>query len=402
MYDVIVIGARCAGSPTAMLLTRKGYRVLLVDRATFPSDAISTHIVWPQGSAILARWGVLDRLTARGLPPICHRMTFDVGPFALRGTVRDPIDDTTGYCPRRTVLDDLLVNAAAESGTEVREAFAVDGLLVEDGSVVGVRGRSQSGTSSEERCRIVIGADGVHSFVASAVRAVEYDARPIFGCAYYSYFSGVPQDDVELYVRAGCAFGGVPTNDGLHIVMANWPANSFGGVRRDIEGHVWRTLEEAPEFAARVREGRREDKWYGTAGVPNYFRKPYGDGWALVGDAGYSRDYITAQGISDAFIEAEMLVDAIDAGLSGRGVLHHLLAAYESARNARVRPMYEFTCQLAALGPPSPHMQALFGALRHNQADTNAFLSAITGTTPLPDFMSEQNLRRITSSAQAH
>ena len=306
-----------------------------------------------------------------------------------------------GFCPRRTVLDSLLANAAAEAGVDMREGFTVDELRVTDDTVAGIRGHGRDGRPVEERGRIVIGADGVNSFVACAVRAPEYDVRPVAACAYYSYFSGIRQDDIELYVRAGHAFGGAPTNDGLHLVMVNWPARDFPSVRADIEGHVWRALESAPGFAARVHEGRREEPWYGTAGVPGYFRKPYGKGWALVGDAGYNRDPITAQGISDAFIEAEMLATAIGTAFSGSGACEERLAAYEAARNERVRPMYEFTSRLAALEPPPPEMRALFGALRGNQDATNAFLSAITGAIPLAEFMSEDNLGRIMAAAKA-
>jgi 2-polyprenyl-6-methoxyphenol hydroxylase-like FAD-dependent oxidoreductase len=399
MYDTIVIGARCAGSPTAMLLARRGFKVLLVDRATFPSDTISTHILWPHGAEILGRWGLVQRLAATGVPPICRPMTFDVGPFALRGTIPDANDGMGGFCPRRTVLDALLVNAAAESGAEVREGFTVDELLVADDTVVGIRGHAKGMKSIEERARIVIGADGVNSFVARTVRAPEYDGEPVAACAYYSYFSGLRQDDIELYVREHVAFGGVPTNGGLHLVMVNWPTRDFPTIRKDVDGHVWRALEAAPDFLARVREGRREEKWYGTAGVPGYLRKPYGNGWALVGDASYNRDPITAQGISDAFIDAEAVVAALSAGLSDSGVFDEPLAAHEAARNERVRPMYEFTTHLAALEPPPPDMQALFGALRHNQDATNAFLSAITGAIPLPDFMSSENIGRIMAAA---
>jgi 2-polyprenyl-6-methoxyphenol hydroxylase-like FAD-dependent oxidoreductase len=399
MYDAIVIGARCAGSPTAMLLARGGCKVLLVDKATFPSDSISTHILWPHGAEILGRWGLLHRLAATGVPPICRRMTFDVGPFALRGTIPDANDGMGGFCPRRTVLDGLLVNAAAESGADVREGFTVDELLVEDDTVVGIRGHAKGMKSIEERARIVIGADGVNSFVARTVRAPEYDAEPVAACAYYSYFSGLRQDDIELYVRKNVAFGGAPTNDGLHLVMVNWPTRDFPTIRNDVDGHVWRALAAAPDFLARVREGRREEKWYGTAGVPGYLRKPYGKGWVLVGDASYNRDPITAQGISDAFIDAEAVVAALSAGLSDTGVFDEPLAAHEAARNERVRPMYEFTTHLAALEPPPPDMQALFGALRGNQDATNAFLSAITGAIPLPDFMSNENIGRIMAAA---
>ena len=162
MYDAIVVGARCAGSSTAMLLARRGFKVLLVDRATFPSDTISTHILWPHGAERLARWGFLQRLAATGLPSICRRMTFDVGAFALRGTIPDANDGMGGYCPRRTVLDSILVNGAAECSVEVRESFTVDELLFEDDAVVGLRGHGKDATPIEERAPVVIGADGVN------------------------------------------------------------------------------------------------------------------------------------------------------------------------------------------------------------------------------------------------
>jgi flavin-dependent dehydrogenase len=401
VYDAIIVGARCAGSSTAMLLARCGFKVLLVDRTTFPSDTISTHILWPHGAEVLARWGLLEALAATGLPPIGRRMTFDVGPFALRGSIPDANEGRGGFCPRRTVLDHLLVKAAAAAGVEVRESFTVDGLLTADDGVGGVRGHGRGGTVVEERGRVVIGADGVNSSVARRVGAPEYDVRAAAACCYYSYFSGVEQDDIELYVRDHCAFGGGPTNDGLHIVMVNWPAADFPVVRADIEGHVWRTLEKSHDFLARVRKGHREEKWYGSAGVPGYFRKPYGKGWALVGDAGYNRDPITAQGISDAFIDAEMVAGALAVWLSGDATFEASMAAYEVARNTRVKPMYEFTTELAALEPPPPAMQTLFAALRGNQDATNAFLSAITGAIPLPDFMSDENIGRIINAGNA-
>lgn len=399
MYDAIIVGARCAGSPTAMLLARSGFKVLLVDRAAFPSDTISTHILWPHGAETMKRWGLLNRLALTGVPPICRRMRFDVGPFALVGTIPDANDGEGGFCPRRSVLDKLLLDAAVEAGVEVRQNFTVDELIFENDAVAGIRGRSGTGAHTSERARIVVGADGVHSFVARAVHAAEYDTRPVAACAYYSYFSGVEQEDIELYVREHCAFGGSPTHDDLHLVMVNWPTAQFPVVRDDIEGWVSHALGMSPDFAARVRAGRREEKWYGTAGVPGYFRKPYGKGWALVGDAGYNRDPITAQGISDAFIDASSLSAAIAAGLSEPATADAALAAFETARNERVRPMYEFTSHLAELEPAPPPMQGLFSALRSNQDATNAFLSAITGAISLQEFMSDENLHRILAAA---
>ena len=184
MYDAIIVGARCAGSPTAMLLARHGFKVLLVERTTFPSDTISTHILWPHGAEVLSRWGLLERLAATGAPPICRRMTFDVGPFALRGAIPDANDGTGGFCPRRTVLDGLLANAASAAGVDLREGFTVDELLTTGDTVVGIKGHGRDGRAVEERARLVIGADGVNSFVARSVRAQEYDVRPV--AAYHA------------------------------------------------------------------------------------------------------------------------------------------------------------------------------------------------------------------------
>jgi len=148
-YDAIIVGARCAGSSTAMRLARKGYRVLVVDRATFPSDTVSTHVVQPLAVAALTRWGLIDRVTATGCPPI-HTYTFDFGPFTISGAPGTN-DTPVAYCPRRTVLDKLLVDAAAEAGAEIREGFAVEEVLIEDGRVVGIKGRSKGAATVTER-----------------------------------------------------------------------------------------------------------------------------------------------------------------------------------------------------------------------------------------------------------
>ena len=394
MYDAIIVGARCAGSPTAMLLARKGYRVLLLDKATFPSDTISTHIVWPHGAEILDRWGLLDRLAATGCPPIARKMLFDVGPFALKGGVLDTNRGRGGFCPRRTVLDKILVDGAVESGVELREGFTVEDVIRDGDRVVGIKGRSRHG-AIQERAKIVIGADGAHSVIARAVRAPEYDTKPPLATFYYSYYSGFDAEDIEQYVRPHQGAAVFPTNDGLMLLAAVWPSSRFQEIRADIEGHVKNVHESTPTVADRLRGAKREERWVGTAGVANYFRKPYGPGWALVGDAGYDKDPITAQGISDAFMDAESLTTALDAGFGGLAPLDEGLAAYQSARDRRSKPMYEFTCELAMLEPPPPPMQQLFAALHTNQEATNQFYSAITGSTPLPQFMNPENIRRI-------
>jgi 2-polyprenyl-6-methoxyphenol hydroxylase-like FAD-dependent oxidoreductase len=399
MYDAIIVGARCAGAPTAMLLARKGYRILLLDKATFPSDTISTHIIWPHGAEIMDGWGLLERLAATGCPPVARRLIFDVGPFALQGRVTDGNAGRGGFCPRRTILDKLLVDAAVEAGAELREAFTVETLLWDGDRVAGIRGHSRTGGNVEERARIVVGADGVHSLVARSVRAPEYDVKPPLATNYYSYYSGFEADDLEEYLRDHLAIGCFPTHGGSTLIAVLWPRRRFQEIRADIEGHVMKALESTPGVADRLRRARREEGWVGTAGVPNCFRQPFGAGWALVGDAAYVKDPITAQGISDAFIDAEALATALDEGWSGRRSLGEALATNQASRDQRAKPMYDFTCQLATLEPPPPLMQRLFLALRGNQEATNQFFSAITGARPLPTFMNPENLDRIVSSS---
>jgi 2-polyprenyl-6-methoxyphenol hydroxylase-like FAD-dependent oxidoreductase len=389
MYDAIVVGARAAGSPTAMLLARKGHRVLLVDRATFPSDTLSTHYIHQPGIARLRRWGLLDRLVETGCPPI-GAMTFDVGPFALAAAPPSSDGIAEGYCPRRTVLDSLLLDAAAEAGAEVRMGAAVDELLFEDGAVVGVRVQG-----AEERAQVVVGADGRNSFVARAVQAPEYDTRPGRTCAYYSYWAGAQTEGAELYPRDGRMIITGPTHDGLQIVVAFWPREEFKAVRTDVEKSFLEAVALAPSLAERLAAGERADRFYGIGELPFWYRKPFGPGWALVGDAGYHKDPVTAQGISDAFRDAELLADALDAGFAGTQELQGALAEYERSRNEETRGLYELTYELASLAPPPPEQQALFGALRENEEDAGRFFGVIAGTVRPDEFFAPDNLARI-------
>lgn len=398
MYDAIVVGARCAGSPTAMLLARKGYRVLPVDSATFPSDAISTHIVWPAGIARLKHWGLLDEIVASNCPAI-RELTFDLGPFALTGSPPAAEGISEFFAPRRKVLDTILVEAAVEAGVELREGCFVEGVLMDGNRVTGVRCRAKGKAAVTETASIVVGADDRHSVVARAVKVPEHDIKPPLTCWYYSYWSGVPVEGPELYSRPGRAFGPIPTNDGLVCLPVAWTHNESQQYRADIEGNYLETLELAPGLAERLRQGKREERFAGMADLPSFFRKPSGPGWALVGDAGYHKDPITAQGISDAFRGAEALAEALDAGFSGRQSLETALAELERKRDEEAMPMYELTCQFAALGPPQPMMQQLFAALRHSQPETDRFFGTLAGTVPITEFFAPENVQRIINAS---
>ena len=391
-YDVIVVGTRCAGSPTAMLLARNGYRVLAVDRATFPSDTISTHHIHAPGVDALRRWGLLDRVIATGAPPI-ETYVVDFGAFTIVGK------PGTAYAPRRTVLDKLLVDAASEAGAEIREAFTVESLLFEEGRVVGIRGHERGGKTVSERARVVVGADGRFSFVADAVGAEEYDTKPKLLASYYSYWSDLPMDGrFANWVRSHRGMAAWPTNDGLTLVIAGWPYREFEANRTDVERHFFETLDTAPELAERVRAAKREERFVGAA-VPGYFRRPYGRGWVLVGDAGYNKDYITAQGISDAFWDAESCADALHQAFSGARPFEEAMEAWRVARDARAKAMYELTSDFASLEPPPPDLQHVLAAAARSEEAMDDFTRVLAGVTSPADFFSDESVRRILAAA---
>jgi flavin-dependent dehydrogenase len=394
MYDAIVVGARVAGSPTAMLLARKGYRVLLVDRATFPSDTMSTHQIQIPGSVALKRWGLFDKLLATTLGG-AHHVRFDMGEMEIEGEfpILEGIDAV--YSPRRYLLDKILVDAAVEAGAELRENFITEELLWEEGHVVGIRGRLTSGGSVTERARIVIGADGKHSLVAKSVDAPQYDEHPPLTCGYYTYWEDVPLNGGEIYRRGRRLIGTWPTNQNMTILFVAWPAAEFNDFRADVEGSYRTTIDLVPSLAERVRAGRRTERITGTGDMPNFYRKPYGPGWALVGDAGFTKDPVSAFGISDAFRDAELLAAALDAGFAGKLPLETALNEYEQKRNAASKPMYDFTLDIAQMKSPAVEQIELFKALQHNPAAASQFFGVLTGVVKPADFFAPQNLFQI-------
>jgi flavin-dependent dehydrogenase len=395
MYDAIVVGARVAGSPTAMLLARQGHRVLLVDRAGFPSDTLSTHYIHQSGVASLDRWGLMPQIQSAGAPAI-REYTLDVGPFALHGAPPPLGEVGEAYSLRRSVLDQILLEAAAEAGAEVRQHFPVDEILTEGGRVTGVRSRDTT-----ERARIVIGADGLNSLVARAVDPATYNDQGTLTCAYYTYWDGVEMDGVELYPRPGRMIVAAPTNDGRVVTIVLWPSSEFHEVRSNVERHFLDALELAPGLAARIKQATRADRFRGTANLPNFYRRPHGDGWALVGDAGYHKDPILALGIGDAFRDAELLAEAVDAGLTGRAPLAQALAGYEQRRNELSAPGFQTTIEFARLEPPPPHMQELFAALRDNPAERDRLFGTFAGTVDPAEYFAPENLTRILATRLA-
>lgn len=203
----------------------------------------------------------------------------------------------------------------------------------------------------------------------------------------------------ETYVRPYRGLAAWPTHDDLTLVIAGWPFAEAEANKKDIEGSFMRSIDTAPAFAERLRAGKREARFAGTA-VPNFFRKPYGPGWALIGDAGYNKDFITAQGIQDAFRDAELCAAGLDETFSGQRDYEAALGDYQFKRDEHVLPMYEFTTELATLEPPPPQMQQLLGAVHGNQQAMDGFARVAAGVTSPAEFFSEDNVGKIFAAAR--
>lgn len=346
MFDVIVIGARCAGAPTAMHLAKKGYKVLVVDRDRFPSDTVSTHALTGDSVPRLQSWGVMDRILATGLKPL-KTTTFRALGMAMELPFEDPF---FGLNPRRYAIDTVLIEAAREAGAEVREGVSVQELLFDGDTVVGIKAR-QGKTTFEERAKIVVGADGKNSIVAKTMKPAEYNTHPGTTAGYYSYWSDVPYTGVELMITEGKAAFIFPTNDDIVCLgVESRAATHFKTFRKDPEKSIYETYDEFG-IGERIRQGKRVEKMFGMRWPGDYYRKPYGDGWALVGDAGFLKDPILGQGMNDAYRDSELLAEAIDAGLAGREPLEQALGGYEQKRNDASAAMYEINHEMSLLHP---------------------------------------------------
>jgi flavin-dependent dehydrogenase len=357
-WDVIVVGARCAGSPLAMLLARQGYRVLLVDRATFPSDTISSHYVHQTGLARLKRWGLLDELVASGCP-LFTSASFNMSAGVIKGNLI-PADGVDFTCvPRRNVLDTILVRAAEEAGAEVREGFGLTALVFDDDRVVGVKGMVPGGHQVTERAALVVGADGRNSTVAKLVDAPRYRDDGAKTIQYYSYWSGANHPEPVIYTREDWGVAVGPTHDGLLIMSMGTTRANLARFRADLDGGYEERISTIPELADRVAGSRREEPFRGLVEVPNFYRQSHGPGWALAGDAGYYRDPVTAQGISDAFRDADALAEAIERGLSGREDLGQSLAGYQRDRDISTEAAYAWTLISTKFAPARDTTRAL-------------------------------------------
>jgi 2-polyprenyl-6-methoxyphenol hydroxylase-like FAD-dependent oxidoreductase len=392
-HDVLIVGTRCAGAPLAMLLARNGCKVLGVDRAQFPSDTVSTHFMWPRTTALLARWGLLDRLAATGCPTI-NQVTADYGTIAIRGRPSAVDGTAVMFSPRRTVLDKLLVDAAREAGAEMREATTFRELVSANGQVVGARLQDGDGRIREETAALVVGADGMWSPVGRAAGAKMDIEQGSLTCGYYAYWAGVPTEGVEFYVRHGRDILVFPTHAGLTCIWAGRSHQDWDSYRRDVERTYLEIIELAPSLAERLKNARQVSPFKGTSKLLNFYRQSFGRGWVLVGDAAYHRDPLPGMGIGDAFLGAQLLADEL-IGRPGDGPhLETSLAAYQSRFRERTLPIFDYTLKAASLKDPTSTIP-IYERVAQSREETIRFMDVLAGNVPFKEFFNPANIARL-------
>ncbi len=346
-YDALVVGARCAGAATAMLMARRGLRVLVIDRGRYGDDTVSTHALMRGGVLQLHRWGVLPRLQEVGTPAV-RSTTFHYGDQVLDIAIQPSHGVDALYAPRRTVLDSTLVDAAAEAGATIRHGHALVDLVRDAGGrVCGGMVRTPDGSVVPVRAGLVVGADGIGSSVARLAGARTLRESQHTTAAVFGYFPGVGLDGYHWYYRPGLSAGAIPTNAGEHCVFVSVPAGAFrqGTWRNARKMAFLQALQQmAPDVASALDNDWPDQELRVFGGRCGFLRQAHGPGWALVGDAGYFKDPLTAHGITDALRDAELLANAAAAGTGSD------FAAYAATRDSLSLPLFEVTDAVAAFG----------------------------------------------------
>jgi menaquinone-9 beta-reductase len=369
-FDVVIVGARCAGSPLATMLVRRGLKVCVLDRAHFPSETPSTHIIQGCGVGVLDELGVLDTLMAAGAAPL-HAATLASDDVRMHATA-EGLADHPALCLRRVTLDALLVEAAGAAGAEVRTGTRVTGLLRDEDRVTGVRT-----DKGDIRARLVVGADGRHSTAAEAVGAREYDVTQAGRMVAWGYFEGVDREGVALFGRMkDMGYLAGPTDGDLYMAAIApdiGRANEFQADRDNFFDNAirrWPELAEAMADAKRVGPLRVFAKWHG------YFRESAGPGWVLVGDAGHFKDFSPGQGISDALRQARQLADDIEHGL-GVDDLDGAMQRWWRWRDDDAYEMYWYAARMGAPGAATPWANSLLKEIAASPDATLAFMQVL-------------------------
>ena len=376
-YDVIVVGARCAGAATALLLARAGVRVLVLDKGAAGVDTLSTHALMRGGVMQLTRWGLLPAIVAAGTPAV-RSTTFSYSAQDVTLAIEPKHGVDALYAPRRVLLDRLLAEAAMASGADVRYGARVDDVILDDqGRVRGVA-VAMNGSHQPMTADLVIGADGLYSTIARKVGASTTVQGRHAAAVLYSYWQGLP-DTGGYYWKfgPGVSMGSIPTNGDAHCVFASVPPPRFHDeAPGDTHTAYHRWICQAwPEFAERLRTATCVEPIRGFAGHPGFIRRSTGPGWALVGDAGYFKDPCTAHGITDALRDAELLARAVVQDTPAA------LTAYETMRDDLSRRLIDVTDEIASFTANDDHLQSLHRAF---SSEMSREVRALAALEPLP------------------
>jgi 2-polyprenyl-6-methoxyphenol hydroxylase-like FAD-dependent oxidoreductase len=372
-YDVVIIGARAAGASTAMLLARRGARVLLLEQGARGADTLSTLALMRAGVVQLSRWGLLDGIRASGTPRI-EKTTFHYAAAAVEVPIkpRDGVDAL--YAPRRTVLDPLLADAAAAAGADVAyRVRVVDVTRTAAGRVNGVVVDDAGRERRTIEAPLVVGADGLHSTIAQRVGALPYHTGPHVTAVIYTLVKGLAPDGYHWRYGDRASVGQIPTTGGDVLVFVSIPRERFmRELRFDLESSFYEVLREvSPALETSVRALQPKGPFRGFAGHAGVVRQAWGPGWALVGDAGYFKDPLTAHGITDALRDAELLARAVERGPEGA------LADYQSVRDELSMGLFWITDEIASFEWSLSRLQALHKAMSEEMAREARYLNAL-------------------------
>lgn len=372
-YDVLIVGARCAGAATAMLLAQRGLKVLAIDRGAYGADTLSTHALMRGGVLQLHRWGVLPRLVAAGTPAI-PGTAFHYGDAVTEIAIKPAHGIGALYAPRRTILDRALVDVARDAGAEVRHGHGLAELSLDRcGRVRGATVRGMDGRCAEVFADLVIGADGAGSTVARLVAAPALRVGTHASAVIYGHWSGLPGTGYRWYYREGLSAGIVPTNGGQHCVFVAMPPGRYRGEARLGLGSGYHRMlgEISPALAASVASSRLGARLTAFPGRKGFLKQAFGPGWALVGDAGYFKDPLTAHGITDALRDAELLATAAAQGSDSA------FAAYAAIRDDLSGPLFEATDAIASFAWTLDGVQSLHAALNQAMRREVEYLAAL-------------------------
>lgn len=358
-YDVVVVGARVAGAATALELAAAGHRVLLVDRAEFPSDTLSTHAIARTGVLLLDRLGVLGTVLDSGAPAI-RDVAFHHAGTTTHRTIKDRHGVDFVVAPRRHILDPLLIDAARAAGADLLTGTTVTDVVRDpSGRATGVRARTAHGPVAIS-ARFVVGADGLRSRVARSVGSPLVERHASGGALHYAYFRG-HWPAMEYHVGEHCSAGIFPTHHGDACIWVSNPVATARRTRRrsrdPMEALLAMIGEVSTDLLARTVDATASSTVRGQMRMPNHRRRSIGDGWALVGDAAYHRDAITGHGISDALRDAALLARAVDWALTGACDEATALAGYAAEQHRLLREIFDLTLRFVEFPPAERFIQ---------------------------------------------